>query len=161
MKTATTIGQEVRWLNREMSRVLAQSSLAAEAPSRIHTRETDAGGTPEWHPSFERWIDAGEACVVATCRDTRHLNPDRQATHFREPDHRMHPQRLKRALRQLRRLAPREYDAMYLMIALGYTWHDAREKLNADNLGRGKPEYTEAEFLVLTVAGSSLLLAGY
>lgn len=149
MKTATTLPQEVKYLQREMGRVLAQSSLAAEAPMRIHCRETDAGGAPEWHPSFMRWIDA-----------ERETSP-RTSTRFYESDHKMHPQRLKRALRQVRRLAPREYDALYLMIALHYTWHGARTKMNEDNLRRGHPEYSEAEFLILTVAGSSLLLASY
>jgi hypothetical protein len=73
----------------------------------------------------------------------------------------MNTARLKRALRQLRRLAPREYDALYLMLALGYTWHGAREKMNGDCLTRGQAEYSEADFLVLTISGSSLLLAGY
>lgn len=159
MKTATTLPQEVRYLNREMGRVLAQSSLAAEAPTRIHSRETDAGGAPEWHISFERWIAAGEACEIETCANRSHRS--QPSSRFHEPDRRLHPQRLKRAMRQLRRLAPREYDALYLMIALGYTWHDARTKMNEDNLNRGNPEYSEAEFLILTVSGSSLLLASY
>lgn len=149
MKTATTLHQEVRYLNREMGRCLAQSSLSDEAPMRIHSRETDAGGAPEWHPQFERWIDA-----------ERDETP-RSQTKFYEPDHRQHPQRLKRALRQVRKLAPKEYDALYLMIALKYSWHDARIRLNEDNVRRGKPEYSEAEFMILTVSGSSLLLASY
>jgi hypothetical protein len=161
MKTATTLGGEIKWLNREMGRVMAQSTLRGEVPVRIHSRETDGGGSPEWHPAFERWIDAGEACDVLTCRELRHTHPERSQARFREPDLKMHPQRLKRALRQLRRLAPREYDALYLMVALGYTWEDARSKINADNLTRGKDEYSEAEFLILTVSGSSLLLASY
>ena len=149
MKQATTLPQEIRWINREMGRVLGQSSLAAEAPTRIHCRETDAGGAPEWHPDFEKWIDA-----------EREERP-RYQSRFYEPDRKLHPQRLKRAMRQLRRLAPREYDAIYLMIGLGYTWHDARTKMNEDNLTRGREEYSEAEFLILTVSGSSLLLASY
>jgi hypothetical protein len=149
LKTATTLAQETKWLNREMGRVLVQSSLADECPVRIHSRETDAGGAPEWHPSFERWIDA-----------ERDETP-RTKTRFYESDHKMHPQRLKRALRQVRKLAPREYDALYLMIALKYTWGGARTKMNEDNLRRGQAEYSEAEFLVLTVSGSSLLLASY
>lgn len=147
MKTATTLPQEVRYLQREMSRLLAQSTPSAEVPLRIHCRETDAGGAPEWHPDFVRWIDAERE--------------ETSAVHFYEPNHRQHPQRLKRAMRQLRRLAPREYDALYLMIALGYSWHGARAKMNEDNLRRGHPEYSEAEFLILTVSGSSLLLASY
>lgn len=149
MKTATTLPQEVRWINREMNRVLAQSTLDDEVPMRIHCRETDAGGAPEWHPTFERWIDA------------ERIDTPRTAARFYEPDRKLHPQRLKRALRQVRKLAPREYDVLYLMIALKYTWDDARVKLNEDNLRRGQPEYSEAEFLILAVSGSSLLLASY
>ena len=73
----------------------------------------------------------------------------------------MNTARLKRALRQVRKLAPREYDALYLMIALKYTWHDARTKMNEDNLRRNQPEYSEADFLIITVSGASLLLASY
>jgi hypothetical protein len=148
LKTATTLPQEIKWLNREMNRVLAQSTPSAETPIRIHSRDTDAGGAPEWHTSFERWIDAKRDM---TKRQDR----------FYESDQKTHPQRLKRSLRQLRRLAPREYDAIYLMVALGYTWHRAMSKINDDNLTRGKAEYTEGEFLILTVSGSSLLLAGF
>jgi hypothetical protein len=140
--------REISRLNRGIPYMTAQSSLGAEVPIRIHSRETDAGGAPEWHTSFERWIDAE--------RDMT-----RRQDRFYESDKKMNTARLKRALRQLRRLAPREYDALYLMLALGYTWHGAREKMNGDCLTRGQAEYSEADFLVLTISGSSLLLAGY
>ena len=148
MKTATTLGQEVKRLNREMAMVIRHDPFAPSVPIRIHSRETDAGGAPEWHPAFSKWIDAERDLTKRSDR-------------FYESDKKQHTSRMKRALRQLRRLAPKEHDAMYLMIALGYTWYGALAKMNDDNVARGKPEYTEAEFLVLTVSGSSLLLASY
>lgn len=140
---------EVARLNKHIPYITTQSSLGQECPIRIHSRETDSGGAPEWHPAFARWIDA-----------ERDETP-RSATRFYEPDHKMNTARLKRALRQVRKLAPREYDALYLMIALKYTWHDARTKMNEDNLRRNQPEYSEADFLIITVSGASLLLASY
>lgn len=146
------LNQELRRLNRDMNRVVGggslRTSIAAEAPLRIHSRDVDAGGAPEWHPAFERWIDA-------------EWHEDPRPARFRESNHRMHPARMKRALRQLRRLDAKAHEAINLMAVHGYSWAAAREKMNEDNLRRGDPPYSEVDFLCLTISGTSLFLAGW
>lgn len=158
-----TLAVESRRINRDMDRILQQSRISDEVPVRIHTRETDAGGSPELHEAFIRYI--GQVCQCGRKADPEDPNdfgcrPDEERR-FHLTRSKMHPQRLKRAFRQLRSIAPREYDACYLIAALGFTWHGALDKLNADNLSRGRDEYSEADFTVLTIAGFSKLTASY
>lgn len=165
---------ETRRVNRDVNRILGQSTLGSEAPLRIHSRDTDAGGAPELHPQFLRWIGVVCTCgrpaqCAPGCRAER---PDEhtadcepacpsETARFRSSDHKSRPNRLKRALRQLRRIDPKAHDAIYLLTVLGYSWHAALERLNADNARRGHPEYSEHDFLILTIAGGSLLTAAY
>lgn len=165
---------ETARVNRDMQRILMQSTLVGESPVRIHSRDTDAGGAPELHPGFVRWIGAICSCgrgpvCAAGCRAAR---PDEHTkdcepgcpsdtTRFVASKHKSSPTRFKRALRQLRRIDPKAHDAWYLLAVLGYSWHEALAKLNSDNVSRGKPEFSESDFLVLTLAGGSLLAAAY
>lgn len=170
----STLAAESRRVSRDMSRILAQSTLASEVPVRLHSRETDSGGAPEFHPAFTRWLGAicscgrGPVCAPG-CRATRfdeHTSDcepgcSSDSARFRASDHKNRPGRFKRALRQLRKIDPRAHDAWYLLAVLGYTWHEALAKMNTDNLTRGKPEYSESDFLILTIAGGSLLSSAY
>jgi hypothetical protein len=160
---------------RELSWLMRRQTLAAEVPIRIHSRDTDAGGSPELHHQFTRWIGAicicGRAAVCASgCRFWKdkglgHLADCEPAcrldSRFFSPDHKNHPSRLKRALRQVRRLNPKAYDLVYLIVALSYSWDDAMARLNADHLSRGQVELTEAEYAVLWVSGASLLTSSF
>lgn len=142
--------KEVARLNRDMGRIIGggaiRTTIEAESPIRIHSREIDSGGAPAWHPSFEKWIGAEEE----TGRPRR----------FRPTNHQMHPNRMKRALRQLRQIDAKAHEVVGLMTR-GYTWSEARTKMNDDNLRRGQPPYSESDFLCLAISGSSLFLAAY
>lgn len=167
---------ETKKVNRDLAWMLHQSSLSGEVPLRMTTRELDGGGSPDLSPELVRYIGAicmcGRPGVCAPgCKAdpmvwTEHLPscergcPTENAR-FRKSNHKHSPTRMKRALRQVRRIDPKAHDALYLILALGYKWHDALAKINADNASRNKPGYTEAEFVVLTVAGGSLLAASY
>lgn len=168
------LAAEIQRTNRDISRILAQSTLASEAPIRIHSRDTDSGGAPEFHHTFVRWVGS-----ICTCGKPAQCAPgcraDRPDEHtadcepacpsdnarFHASDHKSRPNRLKRALRQLRRIDPKAHDAIYMILVLGYSWHDALARLNSDNVSRGNEEYSEADFLALTLSGGSLLTAAY
>ena len=167
-----TLATEATRINRDMDRILSQSRIDDEVPVRIHSRDTDAGGAPELHPAFVRYI--GQVCWCGRravcdpgCRATRgdeHLStcePPCTPGSFRTSQHKAHPQRLKRAFRQLRTIAPQEYDACWLIAALGFTWHGAMERINTQNVSRGRAEYSEADFTVLTIAGFSKIVAAF
>lgn len=169
-----TLVAESRRVNRDLDRVLSQGSLADEVPLRLHSRETDGGGAPEFHEAFVRWIGTichcGRAAQCAPgCRAERYdehtaaCEPacPTEGSRFRASDHKSRPQRLKKALRQVRRIDPRAHDLLYIRLVLGYTFHGALEKLNTDNLSRGKSEMTEADFVIASIAAGSLLAASY
>ena len=175
--TAVLVVEAAR-INKQLGQALRQSTVTGEAPLRLHSREIDSGGAPELHPAFLRWLDnrsvctCGRAAVCAPgCRFDRdralgHLSACEPACvkgdgHFRPSINKASPTRLKRALRQVRRLNPKAYDLVYLIVALGYAWHDATAKLNADHLSRGQMPRSEAEFGILWVSGASMLVAGF
>ena len=72
-----------------------------EAPLKMHSGTAlGLDGDPQWHPDFDRWVGAiggGGA---------HHSNPEGRL-------------RLTRAMRQLRTVAPREYDVIYRVMVLG------------------------------------------
>lgn len=160
---------------RELAWIIARNTVASEVPIKLHVRDTDAGGAPELHPQFQRWVGAicfcGRAAVCASgCRFFKdkalgHLSDCEPACRadgrFHTPDRKLHPNRMKRALRQLRRLNPKAYDLVYLIVALNYPWDDAVARLNADHLRRGRAEMTDAEYAILWVSGASLLTAAF
>lgn len=162
-------------LSRAISEHMRQAPVEGEAPMRIHSRDVDNGGAPELHPELVRWIgvicDCGrEAICVAGCwfakdKALGHL-PEcepacRAPNRFRASSHRNHPNRMKRALRQVRKLNPKAYDFVYLVVALHYTFEQAVAKINADEIARGRAPKSDAEFAVLWVSGASMLSVGF
>jgi len=169
-----TLAAEAARINRGMEHVFAQSRIGDEVPVRMTIRDVDAGGAPELNPALIRYIGAictcGRAAVCdPSCRATRgdeHLSICEPACRpnnhrFYASSNKAHPQRLKRAFRLLRQIAPKEHDACWLIAALGFTWHGALERMNTDNVSRGQEPYSEAEFTVLTIAGFSKLVAAF
>lgn len=169
-----TLAAESRRVNRDLDRILSQGSLADEVPLRLHSRETDSGGAPEFHEKFVHWIGIvcwcgrGPVCAPG-CRATRFDEhtaacepgcPTENAR-FRASDHKSRPQRLKKAIRMVRKVDPRAHDLLYLRLVLGFTFHGALEKMNASNVSRGKPEMTEAEFVIASIAAGSMLAAAF
>lgn len=160
---------------REISWIMRQEPVASEVPIRLHTRETDAGGAPELHPQFQKWIGALCTCNrPAQCAPGCRFWKDKYLGHladcepacraderFHASSKHNHPNRMKRALRQVRKLNPKAYDLVYLIVALHFSWDDAIARLNADHLSRGREELTEEEYAVLWVSGASLLTAAF
>jgi hypothetical protein len=153
--------------------IMRQAPVDHESPMRIHSRDTDPGGTLEFHNSFIRYIGAichcGRARVCAAdCRATRfdeHLDTCEpsciESTRFHASDRHNGPTRMKKALRQVRRLNPKAYDLVYLIVALHFSFDDAMAKLNADHVSRGQDELSPDDYAILWVSGASLLTAAF
>lgn len=110
-----------------------------EIPLRIHSRDIDGGGSPDWHPEFSRWLFADP--------------PRKEVLGGVLLDQRL---RTTRAFRKLRRKAPREFDVLYLMVArkppLGL--RAVAEALNERAIRKGLPDrYDEQGILILGISG--------
>ena len=164
-------------LRKEIAHISRQAPPAAEVPLRIHSHDIDSGGAPEFHPAFLRYLGNTTVCTCgrpAQCAPNCHYAKDRvlghldacepaclPSTRFRPSDHHGSPTRMKRALRQVRALNPKAYDFLYLVVVLHYTFEQAAVKLNSDNLSRGLPERSHADYAVLWVSGSSMLASSF
>lgn len=170
------LAAEAARIDKDLSRILGQTSVEAETPLRLHVREVDSGGAPDFHPAFLRFLGNLTVChcgrpaqCAPGCRSTRfdeHLPAcepacPTESARFHKSDHKSRPDRLKRALRQVRRLNPKAYDLLYLVLGLHWTYEAAMVKINDSNLRRGDPEHTEADFAVLWVSGASMLAASW
>jgi hypothetical protein len=175
--SAQELVQEGARINKELHYILRQGSVVAEVPLRLHSRETDAGGAPEFHPAFLKYLGNATVCNCgrkAVCAPNCHFNRDRVLGHldacepacggdtrFYRSKHKGSPTRLKRGLNQVRRLNPKAYDFLYLVVALHFSFEDAAERLNADKVRRGQPEMTHAEYAVVWLSASSMLAASF
>lgn len=90
-----------------------------EIPLKIHDRRIDDGGKPQWHPEFARWLTR-----------TGSLGP-------RNPLGRL---RVTRAMRDLRRVAPRQYEVLYRIMVVGESVESTTIWLNARAIRGGHPE---------------------
>ena len=128
-----------------------------ETPIRIHAYGTDDGhglGGPPFHPEFETWL--GQICFCG-----RKFNPETgekgcpsmELQIARNKNHESR-RRTTRAFRKLRKVAPREFDALYLMCALQVSFWDTLRSLNDRAERLDKPErYTPSDLMVLIVSG--------
>lgn len=108
-----------------------------EIPLRIHSRDTDDGGTPQWHSGFAMWLTRADV--------------------FRDDRWRENPEpRVKttRAFRKLRKFAPREYEVVYRTAILRIPIETTIVWLNDRAIKNDKPErYGLEETLLLLVSG--------
>lgn len=125
-----------RWL-REL-----QLTWREELPLRLHSRDVDEGGAPAFHPSFRSYIERD--CRKPGCHDL----------HCRHGQDRPNPRkRTHKALGKLRRVAPREFDALYLLVAHSMSFRDVSRAMTERSIRLGHPErYDEQDVLVLVVS---------
>jgi hypothetical protein len=166
---------EAERLSEDLWRAMVRAPLAGEVPVRIHSKDTDAGGAPELHPAFLRYLGPVCRCGrAAVCTPGCHFLKDRVLGHLPEcepacrDDTRFHPSRMQasptrmtRALRIVRRLNPKAYDFLFLVVARHYTFEQAAAKINESNRSRGQRELTDAQFAVMWVSGAGLLAASF
>lgn len=88
----------------------------SEVPLKIHVAQLDRSGTPRWSPEFAQWISGKQ----------RGPNPDRF--------------RITTAMRNLRRVSPRQYEVLYRIMVLGESIESTTNWLNARAIRGGHPE---------------------
>ena len=121
-----------------------------ELPTQIHSGALGAGGTPEWHPDFRRWLGV----------DYHGPRSDRKWAENPEPR-----VRTTRAFRKLRKKAVREFEVCYRIIILGEPiegtckWLNERAQRNDIPLPEGSAvHYTMNDTLLLLVSGVGKLI---
>lgn len=92
-----------------------------ELPRRIHNRALDNGGAPQWSPEFARWLSRDDA-------------PDGAR---RNPEGRL---RVTRAMRSLRKEAPRQYEVLYRIMVNGDSVQSTTVWLNERAIRGNHPE---------------------
>ena len=117
-----------------------------ELPQQIHVRnEYGEGGTPAWHPDFERWLGVD---YYGKRSDQRwRVNPEPRI-------------RTTRAFRKLRKKAVREYEVCYRIIILGEPIEETCEWLNVRAVRNQKTDrYGMLETMLLLVAGVQKMIS--
>lgn len=167
----SALAAELLRLEKGLARITMTSDEWMETPMRIHSRDTDSGGSPEFHPEFTRWL--GSVCNCGRKRECaigcraeldggKHLSdcdPGCPHQRMRLSNNRTDRHRLKRAFRQLRAIAPAEFDIVNLLVNRGLSPDQARARINEGREARAQQSYSPAEFIVLTIAGTSKLLS--
>lgn len=147
---------------------IRQFSLAwhSETPQTINTSQFEGDGL-QFSPEFIGWIERpcdGRAwCSNPKCEiePRKHHCHDLSCSHgmrrYNDPRHRTH-----RAFRRLRRAAPREFDAMYLLCAQGMSFGDVARAMTERAIRINKPErYSEGSVLVLAISAVDKLSRWY
>jgi len=115
-----------------------------EAPMRLHDSRLDAGGVPSWSGEFMGWIARNE-------RGTR-SRPEY------EPEAKL---RITRAMRTLRKVAPREHEALWRIFS-GESAEQVCAWLNERSIRHGHPErYSLKDTIVIIVSGVDKLAFWY
>lgn len=100
-------------------------------PIRLHTRELDMGGNPEWHPDFGHWLDGTAG---------RHEGTEDRA-------------RLKRAMKRLRERSLRESEVLHRILVLGWSIPEITGWLNVRSAVAGRVErYSDRDTMVIVYA---------
>ena|SRR5437868_2356598 len=104
-----------------------------DIPLKLHTGQLEKGtGAPQWHPEFARWLSGN-----------RGEGP-------RNPEGRL---RVTRAMRALRKEAPRQYEVLYRIMVLGESIESTTTWLNARAIRGGHPErYRRGDTLAILQA---------
>jgi hypothetical protein len=121
------------------------------APLKLHGQGTTEEGTLTFSPEFIRFVGYLECAQpdCAECRTERARNKNAQG--WRNPEARL---RATRAFRKLRRIAPREFDALYLYCITRNTVPEIAKALTERAIRLGHPErYDNAGVFLLMLSG--------
>ena len=118
-----------------------QREWQGEMPLRIHRRMPAADGTPSYTSEFLDWVSREQLSDDALATDSK--------------------LRFTKAMRALRKVAPRECDVVHRVFA-GYSTEEIRDWLN-DRAVRGghRERYSLKDTVVLIVSGADKLAAWY
>jgi len=121
-----------------------------EVPNKIHVRQIDAGGAPEWSPEFARWVDRGYEEDGRWDSGAKKRAP-------RNPELRL---RATRAFRKLRKKNIREFEVLYRTVVLGVSITDTAEWLTQRAIRNNKPErYTPGGVQVLLYSAAHKVMS--
>lgn len=134
--------------------------LLGEIPLRIHSRAAGGlGAAPPFSDEFVSYI--GElACKNDDCREEictklkRKPRNEVQSDAYRIAHRSESRSRMTKALRKLRRVAPLEYDVLYLITMHGMNVHQIAERMTKNSYARGFDEdYNSESVTILAVSG--------
>lgn len=112
-----------------------------EIPTKIHQRGIDRAGAPQWSPEFARWLTGSTGGQP------------------RNPEGRF---RVTRAMRLLRREAPRQYEVLYRIMVLGESVEGTTNWLNNRAIRGGHPErYRTGDTLAILQSSINWVEAHY
>lgn len=129
-----------------------------DLPIRIHGYGVDDGhglGGPPLHPEFERWL--GPICFCGRRPDPK-IPGDRgcPSTKYKQKSKGYQTEsrlRTTKAFRRLRKVAPREFDAVFLMVAHRASFSTVLQSFNERAERLGKPTYRPEDIMLLIVSG--------
>lgn len=164
----TALEAEFARINRDLSMMIgmhpAQTTLEREAPLRLHSREIDSGGSPEFSSALWSWLRDSGICVDCEIDEAgvvNHYCDQRVRRPAIRSDHRKHNHRLRRALRQLSRACQDEFNVVWLLIAREMPWPNMVATINDGRYRKGQEPLTEIELTILAISGLSKTVAAY
>ena len=114
----------------------------SSVPDRLHSREVDGNGSPQWSPEFRTYL-TGDQPLKAWQRDTD-------------------SRRLQRALKRIRERSLREYEVLHRILVQGQSIDEITAWLNDRAIRGGHPErYSVAMTVVIVFAAVDKLYAWY
>jgi len=134
-----------------------------EVPLKIHAYGVDDGhglGGPPLHPEFENWL--GPICfcgrkpeIDKTGRPIAGTGCPSSSSIFKSKRQYKSDSRTRttKAFRKLRKVAPREFDAVFMMVAHRASFHTTLRNMNDRAERLGKPRYRPEDMLLLIVSG--------
>jgi len=130
-----------------------------EVPTKLHQRLGDRGAAPPFTDAFVGYIGEldckVDGCII--CKDRKAapkqaiLSEDYKIAHRSQS-----PNRTTKALRKLRRIAPLEFDVLYLAIMQGLTISQIAERLNERSARKGSADEVFDNEIVTLLAVSGV-----
>lgn len=126
-------------------------------PIRLHQRGSTSEGTLPFSSDFDRYIGFLE-CKQPDCGECRQYRAKQKgAEGWRNPEPRL---RATKAFRKLRKIAPREFDVLYLHCIIGQSVTEIASSLTQRAIRLDKPErYGSAGTTLLLYSGVSKVLS--
>lgn len=127
-----------------------------DVPLQLHQRGSTEEGTLPFSDAFDKYVGFLE-CQRPDCGECRqHRAKEKNSEGWRNPEPRL---RATRAFRKLRKIAPREFDAVYMHCVLGQPVVQIASSLTQRAIRLGKPErYGPAGTFLLLYSGISKVL---
>jgi hypothetical protein len=133
-----------------------------EVPIKLHEGHGGLGAAPAFTHAFNDYIGR-LTCQSPHCHECRCKNATCDRCYDRrkreQTPNTLHRSRTTRAFRKLRKVAPREFDVLYLICQQGLSLAETRNRLNERSIQKGKvgEEIDIAGVFVLAMVGTEKL----